>query len=552
VAIVYWPAVHGGFVFDDDMLLSRSQLIQAGDGLRRIWLTSEPIDYWPITNTAFWLEWRLWGTGPTGYHLVNVALHAACALTLWGILRRLDVPGAFWAAALFALHPLNVQSVAWIAQLKNTLALFWSLIASALFLRSRYGSGLQPARRGPAEAGPSDEHHRDKSYWLSVVAFTLAMLSKGSVAMLPAILLLIVWWQRGTIGKRDLVRVMPFIAVALALTAVNLWFQGRGAGPIRDLTLLERVLGAGTVIWFYLGKAVAPVGLLFMYPQWQIDAGDWRWWIGAAAAVAVTVVLWRRRRKPIDRALLVAWFVFCAALVPVMGLTDVYFMKYSAVADHYAYAALIGVAALVAAALASAPKPLRSVGPVCVAAVLAALTWRQAHLYANGETLYRATLSANPSAWALQNNLGALLIDAGRDEEGAKHLREALRLNADLVAAHNNLCLAAVHLQRFDDALVECAEGARNYPGDASPRRNLGIAFLAQGRLPDAERQLEAALSLNPADAEAHYNLAHLLRISGRLREAVPHYREVVRLRPDSIVAREALDSALRELGDTR
>jgi protein O-mannosyl-transferase len=533
----YWPSLHGGLLFDDETLISRNPLVQASDGLWRIWFSTDAIDYWPLTNSSFWLEWRLWGNHFAGYHITNVLLHITSVMLIWALLRRLAVPGAFLGAALFALHPVNVQSVAWIAQRKNTLALVFFLASILFFLKHH------DAR---------DRSGTKTSFWLSVTTFTLAMLSKGSVAVLPAILLVILWWRNGRVSRRDLIRIAPFAGIAVAFTLVNLWFQSRGVAPMRGVGPLERLLGAGAVIWFYLTKALVPIRLSFMYPQWEIRSYELSWWLPAAAAVAVTMVLWRARNRAGGRTALAVWLSFCVALVPVMGLTDVYFMKYSLVADHYQYIALIVVTASIGAALGSTARRFNGARVLAVGIIVAlgAMTWRQAHLYADPETLYEATLKQNPSAWALENNLGALLIDRGRQEAAVPHLENALRVNPDLVAARVNRCLALVQLHRFEEGRSACGEAAGMYPDIAAARTNFGISLLASGRADEAAAEFRSALAIDPDDAEAHYNLAHVLTVSGRAREAIPHYRELLRLRPDSAVAHNGLGLALQETGD--
>jgi hypothetical protein len=329
----YWPSLRGGFLWDDDVLLTNSSMVKAPDGLYRIWFTTEPVDYWPMTNTSFWLEWRLWGLHATGYHVTNLTLHIANAFLLWAILRRLRIPGAWLAALIFGVHPVNVESVAWIAQRKNTLSMLFFLSSILWYLKAEIG-------------GPR------RWYWFSVLAFALAMLSKASVVVLPAVLLLIVWWRRDRITRSDVVRTLPFVLVAIGLTLVSIAFQARGAEEaIRHATAAERMLGAGAIVWFYLYKALLPIHLVFVYPQWQVDAGDVRWWVPLAAAVAATSLLVWQRRRPWGRALLFAWLFFCVALLPVMGFVDIAFMRYSLVADHYQYIAIIGVIALAAAAV---------------------------------------------------------------------------------------------------------------------------------------------------------------------------------------------------------
>lgn len=338
--VVYWPSLLGGFLWDDDVLLTKNALVKAPDGLSRIWLTSEAPDYWPVTNASFWLEWRLWGMNPIGYHATNLLLHVTNACLIWRLLQRLAIPGALLAAAIFLVHPINVESVAWIAQRKNTLSLLFFLLSALSYMRRD--------RQPPGSKGTVDGWW----YWLSFIAFVIAMLSKGSVVMLSAILLLLVWWRQNRIGKEDLRRIVPFVLAGAALTAVNIWFQHRDAiEPIRDVTWLQRLLGAPATIFFYLWKALVPINLRFVYPQWVIDPGQIAWWLPLLAAAAITAWLVSKREAPFWRPLLFAWAWYCLALVPVMGFTDVFFMKFSLVADHYQYAALIAVCAGVGAAV---------------------------------------------------------------------------------------------------------------------------------------------------------------------------------------------------------
>ncbi len=544
--LVYAPALHGSFLFDDDSLLTNSAIVKAADGLRRIWLTTEPLDYWPLTNSSFWIEWRLWGMNPVGYHVTNVVLHIGSALLLWAVLRRLSIPGCWLAAMLFALHPVNVQSVAWIAQRKNTLSMFFFLLSILWYLRVPGNS-----RGGSA-----------RWYWLSFGAFVLAMLSKGSVAILPGVLVLLIWWRRRRVTFRDVVALVPFFAVAAGLTIVNMWFQARMPGGVRDVTGLERVLGAAGVLWFYLAKAVWPAGLTFVYPQWDVRSGELAWWLPLLGAAGVTGVLVWQRHRPFARALLFAWAFFALALLPVMGFTDVYFMKYSLVADHYEYLALAGVAAAVAAGLVRALASLESALPPRLApaalwrgallGVLGAAAWSHTHVFASAETFYRTGVANNPSAWVLQNNLGALLIEQGKNDEAAAHLREALRLHPDFPQAHNNLCDAATHLRRVEEALAECSAAVRNSPNRASAHDGLGVALASTGHLTEARAEFETALRLNPGSIEARYNLADVLRASGQPAAAAEQYRAVLRAWPDASGAHNGLGRALDELGDSR
>ena len=333
VALVYWPARHGCFILDDDVLLTQNPLIKAPTGWYRFW-TTEAVDYWPVTNDAFWLEWRLWGMNPAGYRVVNIILHIASSLLIWRILLGLQIPGAYLAALLFAVHPINVQSVAWIAELKNELSLSFGLLSILSYLKSKY--------------------FFNGWYWFSLACFVLGALSKGSVLILPLVLILITWWQRERMTKRFVYGTVPFFLVAGALSIVNVWFQTHGADvAVRKVTFDQRLAGAGAVIWFYLEKSLFPIQLAFVYPQWNIDTSQLRGgfrWRRRFCCLRSSFGGAHAHRRVWVRSLLLAWVVFCVALLPVLGFRDVGFMRYSLVGDHYQQIALIAVVGGIGAA----------------------------------------------------------------------------------------------------------------------------------------------------------------------------------------------------------
>jgi protein O-mannosyl-transferase len=569
---VYLPSLHNGFVWDDDSFLTKNALIKAPDGLARFWFSTEPTDYWPVTSTSLWLEWRLWGMHAVGYHATNLTLHLAEALLLWSILRRLRVPGAYLAALLFAVHPVNVETVAWIAQRKNLVAMLFYLLAIFWFLRTGW---VAPAARKWGLA-----------YGLSLLAFLLALLSKGSVAPLPFVLLGLVAWQRRP-GRRDLAGLAPFFAVSAALIAVNIWFQTHGTHEIiRQASGLQRLLGAAAAVWFYLSKALVPVNLIFVYPQWKIDAGAAAWWLPLTAAAALTALLWRlRRSRP---ACLAAWAYFVVMLLPVLGFTDVFFMRYSLVADHYQHLALIGVLALAAAGWDRWRRQPGGAAWAGVAAALAVgtlslLSWRQTRDYRDEETLYRATLARSPGSWMVYNNLGLLESAAGRKSAAAQDYNEALRLNPAFAEAYLNRGELAGELGNSAAALADFTAGLRLRPNYPEARYNLGNTLHALGRnaeavaefnqalrlrpfYPEAENNLGAALVdlgqtadairhydrailLDPAYAEVHYNLANTLAGLGRGGEAIAQFGTALRLKPDYPEAENNLALAYQRSG---
>ena len=297
--LAYLPALKGGFIWDDNRFLTNNTVLKASDGLRRIWFTGESPDYWPVSSTSVWLEWRLWGMQAAGYHATNLLLHIGEALLLWMVLRRLEVPGAYLAAMLFALHPVNVESVAWITQRKNLTAMLFFLVSILCFLKTN--PGAPPGSSRPAGLG--------RWYALSLLAFALAMLGKGSVAPLPIVLLGIVWWRR-RLEARDWLEIAPFFAVALIFTCVNLRLQSHEYIHFRTAGFVERTLTAGAMVWFYAGKALWPARLSFVYPQWSIHPGSFSSWLPLLAAAGVTIALFLgggRGASPWRRACRICW-----------------------------------------------------------------------------------------------------------------------------------------------------------------------------------------------------------------------------------------------------
>ncbi len=568
--LAYLPSLSGEFILDDDKLLTANPLIKASDGLYSFWCTTKAQDYWPVSNTALWFEWRLWGLNPTGYHVTNLILHIAGALLLWIILRKLSLPGAFLTALLFALHPVNVESVAWIAQRKGLLAMLFFLLSILCYLRHfsvSCSDNAQGGRHTPC-AGPAPGVCGlliGRWYWLSLLAFVLAMLSKGSVAILPLLLLWIVWWLRtGTVpifasakmglspsvSRWDLVRTAPFFAVAVVLAGVNLWFQTHGTDiVIRTASFAQRLLGAGGVVWFYLYKALLPLNLVFIYPQWHIEAGNLPWWLPLMAAVTLTIVLWQYRQGW-SRPFLFAWGFFCVSLLPVLGFADVGFMQYSPVADHYQHIAIIGVIALAAAGWdiwhQSVQGPARALAVVVVSALIF-LTWQQSGLYSNAMTLYQVALEKNPDCSMVHNNLGIILVQAGRPEEAVEHFQQALRLKPDNAEAHNNLGNVLDDAGRPQEAMEHYREALRLKPNYTEAHFNLGLLLAKAGRLSEAIEHYRQTVQLQPDYLKAHNNLGVALIQAGRSEEAIECFQQALRLQPDYAEAYNNLGVALDE-----
>ncbi len=516
LAAAYRPALSGGFVWDDDFYVTRNPLLTAPDGLRRIWFSADsPSQYFPLVYTVFRWQRSLWGSDPFGYHLVNLVLHAANALLLWRVLHVLRLPGAFLGAALWALHPVQVESVAWISELKNVLSTFLVLLSSLAWL-GREGAG----RRRPA------------LYALSLLLFVLALTAKTTAAVLPALLLVVAWFRGERPRRPLLLELAPFAAAGLAMGSLTVWWERHQvgtAGAFFDFSPAERPLIAGRALWFYLGKLALPLRLAFSYPRWTLDARDPLSYLWPAAFLALLFVLWHRRGF-LGRAPFAAAAFFAAALLPLLGFFSLYTFKYAFVADHYQYLAAAGPLALAASAgtvFSRGTAARRALGAalfIGVLAVLGLLTWRQAGAYRNGETLWGDAIAKYPDrSWMARNNLGTHLAALGRNDEALSSYRASLPGNPDPALPYLNMGLVLAKLGRFAEAEDDLRRSIRHNPLEPKASYNLGLVLAARGRPAEAEVAYLEALRLAPGMAEAEAGLGLALERRGRLEEAARH-----------------------------
>jgi protein O-mannosyl-transferase len=517
--MVYLPTLRGGFVFDDPWLITGNPMVKADDGLYRCWFSAEARPYYPLTWSLWWLEWRLWGANPMGYHAVNVLLHAVNAVLVWAILRRLKIPGAWLAAAVFAIHPVNVATVAWISEQKNTLSMLFFALAILLYLQ--FDEEDRPSE-GPSVSAQDRRLSHRKSRWqwysLSLVAFLFALLSKTAVVMLPVVLLGCAWWRRGRVRKQDWLCSLPFFVASMVLAVVIIvqHRQDLGESVVRTGGFAARLAGAGWVPWFYLSKALWPVDLTVIYPKWEVDASRWISYVPDAIGVAVFALLWRTR-KSWGRPLLFGLGYFVVMLFPVSGFFDQYFYHYSFVADHWQYYSIIGVIALAVAAgervvsrrrersgLTRMPVPLGAgLAGMVLLVVLGVASWGRGAVYANEEILWGDNATKNPGAAMVYYNWATALEQAGKLNDAIDRYEQTLKLKPDMALAHNNL----------------------------------GALLSQSGKLDEAIGHYEEALRIRPDYSKAHCNLALALLRTGKRQAAIEHYKQAIRLKPDYVEA---------------
>jgi len=535
----YHPVWHGGMLWDDNAHIT-SPGLRTAEGLWRIWFDlGATQQYYPAVHSAFWFLYRLWGDHTLGYHLVNIFLHALSAFLVALILRRLSIPGACLAAIIFALHPVCVESVAWISELKNTLSGVFYLGAALAYLHF-------------------DEGRQRRFYELAAVLFILALLSKSVTATLPAALLVVFWWRHGTLRlRRDVVPLLPFFILGAVGGVFTAWVErtliGAQGGKF-DFTFIERCLIAGRAIWFYLAKLGWPANLVFIYPRWQVSEDVWWQYLYPLGVLALLGGLWRIRKR--TRAPLAAMLLFCGTLFPALGFFNVYPFVFSFVADHFQYLATIAIITLFSAGSATFVKRWKIRPPPVAAAlvlggVLAFLTWNQSSEYADAETLYRATIARNPSCWLAHNNLGSLKLGGSVAEvqDGMTHFKEALKLKPDYAGAWMNLGTALRTLGQYAEAIAPYHEALRLNPNIPEAHANLGVALQRVGRFDEAIAQFKEALRLKPDFPEAHLFLGEALLVSGHLTEALAQIQEALRINPEYQQAYNALGNGLLRTG---
>jgi Tfp pilus assembly protein PilF len=551
-------------------------LLQNFSGLLEIWSGGRTADYFPLTNTVFWIEHHLFGANATGYHVVNILLQIANALLVWRLLKCLNIPGAWLAGLLFGIHPVHVASVAWISELKNLLAMFFALLSVLYFL--------------------DDQRLRTSAtaYAASLVFFALALLSKTQVVFLPLVLLLCAWWREhvklgvppsgGQAAARPTeprkrgtpsVRSLPFFALAILFGLVTMWFQNRGIGEEEIVigSLPRRVVNAAMAIWWYAGHLFAPVRLMAIYPNWRFDSPSVLEWLPLIALIGVLAGLWHWRNHGTGGAF---FAVACSvvALLPTLGLVRMAYVRSGTlVADHLQYFADVPLLALFSASVACArgqrqPKIAPAIIVTLLIAATGAYAFDRAEVYRNEETLWHDNLSKNPDAWQAHIMMAQRRFKQERYAEAAYHAGRAAQLKPELADIHNQLGLAYCRLEKFEDGIAEYRKALQLKQAKPSTARSAGVAKIranlanalaitanhlsesaptvpeeAMRRYDEAIRQYEEALDLDPQQPAIHRNLGMLLAKLGRYDEAIPHLRATLQMVPNEPVAHETLDA---------
>jgi Flp pilus assembly protein TadD len=500
-----------GFVVDDREYVETNTALETTDGLAAIWTDLEALphhQYYPLVVTTLWLEHQLWGKEARGYHLVNLVLHLLNAFLVWRLASVLGLRGAWFVAAVFAVHPVQVETVAWVTELKNVLFVAFYLLSALAYLRfaDRGGRGRYAAALG---------------------LFLLSMLSKTVACTFPVVMALLLWLRRSGSARRHALALTPFVAVAVALGLVAAFAESAYVGASGEQwseTPVERLLIAGRASWFYAGKLLWPVPVAFVYERWDVDAGAPLQWLFPLTALALPVLLWSLRAR-LGRGPLVAVLFFGVTLAPTLGFVDFYFMRYSYVGDHFQYLALLGPVALVVGVLVNLTERAGASGRHAALALgggalvaMAALSARQVPAYADDETLWRDTVEKNPSAWVARMFLGGELFARGALDEAILQYEAALAL------------------------------GLEPHP-EARVKGLLGAALLGRGETQRAIALFRETLEVKPAHLATHYQLGTALSSLGKHAQSLRHFRVVLGADPRHRKALLALGGSLRALG---
>ena len=546
--LVYAPAWNGKPIWDDEIHLTPAKLSSL-HGLAQIW--TEPAaapQYYPLLHTIFWIENKLWGHWPLPYHLVNIALHALTALLVWKILERLELPGAWLTAGIFALHPVMVESVAWISELKNTLSA--ALCASAALIYLKF-----------------DSTRSRRAYLIAVVLFLAGVMTKTVIITLPAVLLSIFWWKRGGLRwKRDIQPLIPLFVVGVAAAIVTVWVEQKFCtenGEAFHYSLLDRVLIAGRLFWFYLGKLFWPKNLMLIYPAWKIDQSIWSQYLYPLAALVLFVALWLLCKK--TRGPFAAAFAFLVMLSPVLGFFNLsYFMSaaggddHAAIfrADHFQYLAAVPVFAISSAAIAwFAPlkinfRPAIYAGCGILLVLLATLTRAHSTTFRDSETCFRDVIAKNPDSVTARSNLGNILLQKGAVDEAILQFRRSVQIDPSYQYGRYNLGAALLQKGEIDESISQLRQVLYVDPNHRQAYYTLANALAKKGETNEAIAYYGRALKLVPDFPDAHCNLANLLLEKGDIDNALVHYREALRLQPNNPRAHYNLAVGLVRKGD--
>lgn len=549
ILISYLPILNAGFIWDDNDYVTENQFIKSTDGLYKIWFEIGATDqYYPLVFTSFWIEYHLWGLNTFGYHLINIFIHSFNAIILWIILRNLSIQFPYLLALIFAVHPVQAESVCWITERKNILSGFFYLLSLYFFLR--YLNFLTPQEDIYSKTNrkkniiSKDFFFLNKFYILSFLLYICALLSKTVTFSLPLIIIILIWWRRAKTTQKDIVPLIPFFIAGIFLSLITVWVERHKVGAIGEewnFSFIERILIAGRALLFYPQKILIPYKLTFIYPRWIIDAKLLWQFIYPIVAAAIFILLFFFKNK-IGKAPFTATLCYAITMFPALGFFNVYPMRYSFVADHFQYHGSIFLIVLFASIISYllikySPIKLKIYLPHIIFSIiiiiLISLTYKQCRIYKNTETLWLDTIAKNPNAGIAHNNLANIYMNRQQSKEAMYHYSEAVRLMPHDEVLHYNMANALTEIGKLDEAEEYYMKSISINPYFAEAHNNLGNISIKMGKIKQALNHFNEAINIKSNMANPHFKLGDIYLSQGKIQNAVEEYYTTLRLDPN-------------------
>ena len=541
VLAAYLPALKCGYIWDDNTNITSNSLLHNWEGLKKIWTEPKSIPqghYWPIIYTSFWVEYHIWGLNPYGYHFVNIILHVINVLLLWVLFKKLRIPGAWIGAAIFALHPVHVESVAWITERKNVLSAMFYLLAFITYINH-------------------EEKNRLKFYFISLVIFVLALLSKTITITFPVAILICLYWKKDKLKVKDFLKTIPFFTVAFVISLLCLWVY-RTTYPVEStFSIFDKFIIAGRSLWFYAGKLILPINLIAVYPRWEINSSAIWQYLYPIGFIGVIVALWFYRKK-IGKGPLAGVLFFSITLAPLLNIIALpAYTEITFVNDHAQYLPSIGLIALFTALVIHLKVKFhindkQSIAAVSVLLIIfGGMTFHLSGFYKDMETLFKHSIAKNPNAWAAHNNLGLALADKGKLDEAIYHYNEAIKIKPDFAKALYNLGNTYSDIGQYEKA-IEYYKGAVTYdPNYTMAINNMGVAYANMNDFEKAISSYNSVLEIDPNNIDAYNNMGNALAQNGKYKEAIDAYAGAIKIDQSNLDVRYNLANAFILEGNT-
>jgi Tfp pilus assembly protein PilF len=559
--IVLFPGLTGDFIWDDYTLLVDNPLIKASDGIFQFFFSSKAHDYFPLFSASFWIEWRLFGLNPVGYHIITLLFHITNAFLIWLILHRLSIPGSWLAALLFAIHPVNVESAVWISEQKNTLSMFFFLLTIFYYIKFL-------------------ENNKTRTLVISVFLFLLASLSKTAVVMTPVFLLFLTWWKKGSFSIKDGFKISPFFLLSFVFGLITLWFQHERVIDIdivRDDSFLSRFIIAGFAFWFYIGKAVFPHDLLFVYPFFKADIASLYSYIPMTLVLVLLLAVLFLKGKYMHHIRLTIWYIFLM-IFPVLGFLNIYFMRYSHVSDHWQYFSIIGIITVICSVGTQIINRIKIPYSGIVISSIIVMTFsvysnRQSRIYKNMEVLWQDTITRNPTAWMAHYNLGNICKDRKDFKKALDLYHATIALKPDHYSALNNIGFIYFQNKNLDSAAFYFSQSVKVQPMYYRSHQNLGLCYYEMVRYAESLNEFIQVKKLKPdlkdidnvinqvftigisfyqnriqanmKSIDDYINLATLYELSGNKDRAKEYFNEALKNEPGNEAVRQKLSKLL-------